>query len=228
MSDARLATAIVDYGMGNLFSVRQACLRVGLDARLTQSGADVLAADLVIIPGVGAFGEAMRTLAGLDLVGPIRDAAAAGTPLVGVCLGMQLLMDESDEFGSHSGLGLIRGNVSRLTGGGGRIKVPHIGWNSLHGRTERPDSWARTPLAAAAEGTKFYFVHSYRVASSDPLHVISTTTYEGETFCSSISRGNVFGCQFHPERSGAPGLRMYRQLIDWCGELRTPAETSAA
>lgn len=210
--------AIVDYGLGNLYSVKHACTHVGLHASVTSSKAEILAADGVILPGVGAFGDAMDTLRSLDLVSVLKDYADSGRPLVGICLGMQLLMSESHEFGRHRGLGLIEGEVVRLSEpmeGTRPLKVPHIGWNTIHRVTSESrggDGWATTMLNGLADGESMYFVHSYYVRPADPSVTLSTTRYGGIEFCSSLQSSNVVACQFHPERSAGRGLAIYRNL----------------
>lgn len=218
--------AIVDYGMGNLFSVMRACEQVGMQAAATTSRAEILSADAVIVPGVGAFGDAMDTLMRLDLVGALREVAASGKPLIGICLGMQLLMERSHEFGLHDGLKIIEGEVVRLPEshqGGRRMKVPQVGWN----RISKPSraSWEASWLRGVAEGEFMYFVHSFYVSPADQGIVLSTTRYGSVEFCSSLQRGNVFACQFHPERSGPQGLRLYRNIAD---HLRSRREGATA
>lgn len=206
--------AIVDYGMGNLFSVQRACEYVGLSAVITSSKEVVRSAPAVILPGVGAFGDAMEALQRLDLVGPLRDLAGAGTLLVGICLGMQLLMDESQEFGRHAGLGIIPGDVVRLEGATEQdraIKVPQVGWNRVL-RAGDAWAWEASLLDRLPDGVGMYFVHSFYVRPADPSVVVSVTRYGATTFCSSLQRNNVFACQYHPERSGPQGLQVYRNL----------------
>jgi glutamine amidotransferase len=208
--------AIVDYGLGNLFSVEQACRAVGLCGSITAARDDIENADAVILPGVGAFGDAMTTLRRLDLVGVLRDTAATGKPLVGVCLGVQLLMSVSCEFGSHEGLGLIPGEVVPLTEpreAGRRLKVPQVGWNriSAHPRSA-PERWSGTLLEGLHDGEFMYFVHSYIVVPQDPAVILSMTRYGDIEFCSSVQSRNIFACQFHPERSGRRGLDIYHNL----------------
>ena len=208
--------AIVDFGMGNLFSVRQACAAVGLAAAVTSSREEVRQADGVILPGVGAFGDAMAALTQLDLVSVLHELVAAGKPLMGICLGMQLLMQESQEFGRHRGLGILDGDVVRLAEPSDRsrgVKVPQVGWNRVHAPSGV--SWAGTPLEPLREGTFLYFVHSFYVRPADAGAVLATTRYGGVEFCSSLQRENVFACQFHPERSGPQGLRVYRAWAAW-------------
>ncbi len=212
---SRPLAAIIDYGMGNLFSVRRACEVVGLRAVITDEPSAVGRADAVILPGVGAFHQAMAALRERRLDRAIRDVEAQGKPLMGICLGMQLLMSRSFEFGRHEGLDVIPGEVVRLDEGGpcGRVKVPHVGWNSIH---EPPGAatfscWSGSPLEGLNAGVPMYFVHSYRVVPRDHDVVLAVTTYGPETFCSCLHRGRVFACQFHPERSGPAGLSVYRQ-----------------
>ena len=220
------AVAIVDYGLGNLYSVLRACERVGLDARITSSRRDVLAADGVILPGVEAFGDAMSNLRRLDLVGPLREIHARETPLIGICLGLQLMMSGSSEFGDHEGLGIIDGPVvhfGRPAEKDSVLKVPQVGWNRVYRRAcdetlvdQLPDvaddPWQQTPLAGLADGRHMYFVHSYYVRPSDPGVVLSTTRYGDIEFCSAVRVGNTFAFQYHPERSGSDGLRVYRNI----------------
>lgn len=206
-------TVIIDYGMGNLFSVLQAARHVGMDAHLTTDRDAVLRADIVILPGVGAFEDAMRHLRELEMVTAIREFAASGRPLMGVCLGQQLLMSESHEFGLHEGLDLIRGRVVRFekpVGERGAMKVPQIGWNSIH--APPGIGWEGTGLAGLSQGEEMYYVHSYYVEPDDPSIVLATSMYGGIRFCASMRSKNIFACQFHPERSGPAGLQIYRNV----------------
>lgn len=224
--------AIVDYGMGNLFSVQRACEYAGLQGLVTSSGRDILEADAVVLPGVGAFGTAVEHLKKLDLIGVLRDAASSSKPFIGVCLGMQLLMDGSCEFGEHRGLGVIEGRALYLEealDGDHRLKVPHVGWDMIHAHTRSgssenagggPPSWRETPLEGLQDGVHLYFVHSLYVKPDDPSVIRSTTRFGANEFCSSFSLGNVFGCQFHPERSGVDGLKVYQNLANLIGMSR--------
>ncbi|MBI3011685.1 MAG: imidazole glycerol phosphate synthase subunit HisH [Candidatus Omnitrophica bacterium] len=220
--------AIVDYGMGNLFSVQQACAQAGLAAAVTAEPQTVLETDAVILPGVGAFGDAMAELTRRDLVVPLRDAVASGKPLLGICLGMQLLMSESHEFGRHRGLNIIEGEVVRLPVSAEepprRVKVPEVGWNPVW--PVREDAWVGSLLEGIPAGACMYFVHSYYVRPVDATLILSTTTYGPITYCSSLQFGNVFGCQFHPERSGPAGLKIYRNLATRLGRLYAEVERS--
>ena len=213
--------AIVDYGLGNLYSVKHACTHAGLRARITSDPAEIRGADATVLPGVGAFGDAMATLERLDLSGAIRDVVAAGKPLVGICLGLQLLMSESEEFGCHRGLGIIEGTVVKFAEprrGDRRLKVPHIGWNGVHRipylDATAEDPWSDTILRGMADGEALYFVHSYVVKPTQPGTRLSATTYGDIEFCSSLRYRNITACQFHPERSGPKGLNIYRNLAE--------------
>lgn len=214
MSDFKpIRVAIVDYRLGNLHSVRQACAYAGMQATITSDKQTILDADAILLPGVGAYGDAMATLHRLDLVSVLRDIAATTKPLIGICLGVQLLMTESFEFGRHKGLGIIEGQVvpfGHPREGERVLKVPQIGWNRVC-RVENA-RWDGTLLDGVADGEYMYFVHSYIVQPRDPGVILSTSRYGQIEFCSSVQRGNVFACQFHPERSGIAGIGMYQNL----------------
>jgi glutamine amidotransferase len=208
-------TAIVDYGMGNLFSVDRACRHVGLDSFITSRASEVASADAVILPGVGAFGDAMDALRRLDLVGPLRDAAAADRPFMGICLGLQMLLSESQEFGTHRGLDIVPGEVVRFDGpreGDRALKVPQVGWNQVV--PTKNAGWLETPLASLTPGEFMYFVHSFYVKPANLNEVLAVTSYGQIEFCSALRRGNLFACQFHPERSGPAGLAIYRGFAE--------------
>ena len=205
--------AIIDYGMGNLFSVKHACEHVGLHAEITTSVDFIKKAGAVILPGVGAFGDAMEALRQRNLIGPLKEFAASGKPFLGICLGLQLLMTESFEFGRHQGLGIIDGDVVRFDNpkeSGTSLKVPHVGWN--HIETTKAASWQDSLLNSIAPGEFMYFVHSYHVRPKQPEVILSGTRYGHIEFCSSLRYRNIFACQFHPERSGPEGLKVYRNF----------------
>lgn len=215
---------MVDYGVGNLFSVKQACEAVGLQANITSDADAIVAADAVLVPGVGAFGDAMQALKRLDLEIPLIDVAASETPLIGICLGLQLFMTESLEFGRHKGLGIIDGSVARFEEPAQldrKLKVPHVGWNSIYqtrasGADDFPQgAWINSPLAELRDGESMYFVHSFYVQPEDRGLILSTSKYGDVEFCSSLMKNNVFACQFHPERSGFQGLHIYRNLASF-------------
>jgi glutamine amidotransferase len=192
--------AIADYGMGNRRSVEKALAHVGAESKITT---DVSDASAIILPGVGAFPEAMRRLAGLGLIEPIRERAAAGVPLLGICLGMQLLFESSDEHEGAAGLGLLPGSVSRLSAPG--LKVPHIGWNTV--TFTRPSALTEGLGEAAA----FYHVHTYACLPREESDVVGRGDYGGP-FVSIVERGNVMGAQFHPEKSSSDGLALLRNF----------------
>ncbi|HEB79836.1 MAG TPA: imidazole glycerol phosphate synthase subunit HisH [Rhodospirillales bacterium] len=208
MAGAKPRIAIVDYGLGNLFSIGQACEHAGMAVAITSNTDEMNAADAVLLPGVGAFADAMAALGERGLIQPLKDMANGGKPLIGICLGLQLLMTRSYEFGTHDGLGLIKGDVRRLPEN--HMKVPHVGWN----RIRRPSgaSWEGTVLDGIDGDSYMYFVHSYNVAPEDAGVVFSLSSYGDHEFCSSVRQGNIFACQFHPERSASQGLRIYHNM----------------
>ncbi|TWU63109.1 MULTISPECIES: imidazole glycerol phosphate synthase subunit HisH [Crateriforma] len=191
---------IVDYQMGNLRSVQKAIQRVGGQAEITSDPQTIAGAQKLILPGVGAFGDAMDEIHRRDLAAPIRDFVASGRPFLGICLGLQLLFDRSTEHGEHEGLGIIGGEVVRFELDD-RFKVPHMGWNQVQRKHDAPI------LKDIADGTHFYFVHSYFVRPDDPEVVALTSDYGGP-FCAMVWKDNVYACQFHPEKSQADGLKL--------------------
>jgi glutamine amidotransferase len=217
-TEPRTATvAIIDYGLGNLFSVSNACRAAGLRPVITSNPAEILAADAAIIPGVGAFGDAMTRLETLDLVSPLHDYADQGRPLIGICLGAQLMFQESEEFGSNRGLGFLEGVVRELPDQPElvpRPKVPHVGWEQIQpSDTESGDrEWSSGLLEGVKSGEYFYFVHSFVVVPNDSETTIAVTAYGDIEFTSAAGKANLLGVQFHPERSGPTGILMYRNL----------------
>jgi len=195
--------ALIDYGMGNLRSVAKALEHVGADVEVTADAQAIASADGVVLPGVGAFGRCMENLEKAGLCGVVRDAAASGRPFLGVCVGMQILFEESDEFGRVDGLGILPGRVRRFELDDPALKVPHMGWNTI-------DITRRPPLLrGVADGSYLYFVHSYYVETPEGEEIVATTTEYGIEFVSSVWRGRVFATQFHPEKSQGVGLRIY-------------------
>lgn len=216
---------IVDYKMGNLFSVKQACEFVGLEAIISSKKDDILNADAVILPGVGAFGNAIATLNKLDLVNSIIDAIKSGKPFMGICLGMQLLFSESEEFGKHKGLGVIPGAVIKFPPKnikGEKNKVPQVGWNRINKPlfSSSLDRWLNSPLADIKDGEFMYFVHSYYCKPENNDIVFSVTEYCGLQYSSSILWRNIFACQFHPEKSAQQGLRLYKNWSLFVKEIQ--------
>ena len=197
--------AIVDYGAGNIKSVENAVRYLGHEAVLTRDPAVILSADHVILPGVGAFGDAMTRLSRYGLDEVLRKAAASGTPFLGICLGLQLLFESSEESPGAEGLGILKGHILRIPDGEGR-KVPQIGWNDL---TYPNPGRLFTGLP---EGTYVYFVHSYYLRAADPSIVTACTQY-GVRIDASVESGNVFACQFHPEKSEAAGMKILQNFL---------------
>lgn len=208
--------AVIDYGMGNRRSVEKALQRVGAAASITSDHRELLEADGLVLPGVGAFPRAMRNLRSLGLDEVIGRRAADGTPLLGICLGMQLLFEGSEELETADGLGLLAGRVSELDTEG--LRVPHIGWNEV--RFERP---SRVTVGLPEAGSAFYHVHSYAARPADPADAVGTTEY-GERFVTIVEHGAVAGVQFHPEKSSAHGLRLLANFVSLCraGEVSAP------
>ena len=201
-------TVIVDYGVGNLFSLKSSFRFVGADVLVTGGEREIRRADKIILPGVGAFGDAAAKLRerGLDTV--LTDAARAGKPLLGICLGMQLLFEKSLEFGEHAGLGLLPGTVRPMSEVlPDTYKIPQIGWNALH--LTKPDC----PIFKyTREGDCVYFVHSYHAV--DCSESLAATVEYGADITAAVSRGNVYGCQFHPEKSGEVGLNILKAFCE--------------
>ena len=207
--------AVIDYGMGNLLSVRRGLEHCGATVTVTADPDAILSAPWVVLPGVGAFADGMAELRrqGLDAV--VREVAARGIPLLAICLGMQMLLDESEEFGTTAGLGLIPGRVvpvPSMTADGHPPKIPHIGWNALvlpQGR----ENWEGTLLQEIKPGEAVYFVHSFMASPTDPGDRIADCAYGGVLVSAAIGRENIFGCQFHPEKSGEVGLKVLRRFL---------------
>jgi glutamine amidotransferase len=197
--------AVVDYGMGNLRSVLNALEHVGAEATLATAADQVAAAEKVVLPGVGAFGDGMRNLAQRGLATAVQAFATAGRPLLGICLGMQLLASRGTEFGDHEGLGLIPGTVDPLDTDQS-LRVPHVGWNAV-----TPLSASRLLVGLPSEPI-FYFAHSYHLIPENPSTVTGTTDY-GKPLTASIERGYLFGVQFHPEKSQRDGLKLLENFV---------------
>lgn len=202
--------AIVDYGVGNLFSLKSSLDRIGEQAIVTGDAQALKQAGRIILPGVGAFGDAAEKLAATGLDAVLKELAADGTPILGICLGMQLLFDKSYEYGEHNGLGLVPGRVVPISDViAPDLKIPHIGWNALHFPKDKPVS----PLFRyIQENDCVYFVHSYYAADCTPS-VIATAEYSTE-LTAAVENGNIYGTQFHPEKSGAVGLNILRAFCE--------------
>jgi len=198
--------AVIDYGMGNLRSVAKALEWVGATVEVTDDADVIGSADGVVLPGVGAFGRCMQNLLATGLVPTVRGAVASGRPFLGICVGMQILFERSEEFGPVAGLGILPGKVVRFRPDDHELKVPHMGWNAL-------DIVRRPPhLRGVADGASAYFVHSYYV-DCDVQKLAATTTGYGKAFVSSVWKDNVFATQFHPEKSQALGLKILENFV---------------
>ncbi len=199
--------AIVDYGVGNLFSIKSSFAAIGCEATVSSDPEEILAADRLVLPGVGAFRDAAAKLRAGGLDEAVKRFAASGKPLLGICLGMQLLLDRSCEYGEHEGLGLIRGNVRPIADVIPKgYKIPQIGWNAL--RFPRPSRL----FSGLSEGEYVYFVHSYYAADCE--EAVAATTEYGADLTAAVEQGNVCGCQFHPEKSGRTGLAILRAFCE--------------
>lgn len=205
---------VIDYGVGNLLSVQRGFEHCGAKVILTADPEQILAANRAVLPGVGAFGNGMQALERLGLVAVIRELARRKTPLLGICLGMQLLLEESEEFGVTAGLGLISGRVIPVpdqTLSGATQKIPHIGWSALQ-PSNTAAGWEHTLLQDNRLGEAAYFVHSFMAVPTDPTHRLADCLYGGHKIAATIKRDQITGCQFHPEKSGEVGLKILRRF----------------
>ena len=202
---------IIDYGVGNLFGLKRALEFCGAEVVISEDAETIERAERIVLPGVGAFEAGMRGLATRGLIEPVQRVAARGTPMLGICLGAQILLGKGHEFGEHDGLGIIPGSVVQLEGVKTNEKIPHVGWNSV----VAPESvaWEKTIFDALPHGFNVYFTHSYVFVPAQKEHVFGLTTYGGETFVSSMRKGNVYGVQFHPERSSETGLHIIKNFV---------------
>lgn len=198
------SVAVIDSGSGNLRSVERALIAAGAKPTLTSDPDAVLRADRIVVPGQGAFADCVSSLAKRGLDEAIREVVAAGKPYLGICLGLQVLFEESDEHGMRQGLGLLKGRVQRFGADAG--KVPHMGWNDVHGSDSEP------MLRGIPDGTYFYFIHSYYAVPSDPS-IISLTSDYGGRFVAAVRKDNLFACQFHPEKSQGAGLKLLSNFM---------------
>jgi len=200
---------IIDYGLGNLFSVNQACQTVGLNVKISNIKEEIKNADAIILPGVGAFIEAMNNLEKMDLVNSIRESVKNGKPFFGICLGMQLVFSRSEEFGSGNGLDLIPGVIKKfpITRNDKIIKVPQIAWNNIYSSKKK---WIDTPLYNIEENEFMYFVHSYYAEPEFEDSILTNTNYSDIEYCSAVMKDNIFATQFHPEKSAEKGIKIYK------------------
>ena len=209
-----MKVTVIDYGIGNLFSVGRALEHCGAEVTLTSDPALIDRAPRLVLPGVGAFADGMQGLRDRGLVEPIRRYAASGRPLLGICLGMQMLASASEEFGEHEGLGLVPGRVVAVPSvatDGRPLKVPHIGWAPL--LEPRKGAWRNSLLEHSTPATTVYLVHSFSVVPDDPSDRLADCDHGGHRLCAALRRGRIQGCQFHPEKSGPAGLAMMAAFL---------------
>jgi glutamine amidotransferase len=209
-----LEVVVIDYGAGNLLSVQRAFEQCGARVYVTAEPNKILAASRVVLPGVGAFRNGMYALEKLGLVETLQELAFRKTPLLGICLGMQLLLEVSEEFGVTKGLGLIEGRVipvPNLTSKGSKLKIPHIGWSALN-PSQDVTNWNKTLMKNNRSGEAAYFVHSFMAVPTNPAHRIADCLYGGNLIAATIGAEQITGCQFHPEKSGEVGLKILRNF----------------
>ena len=203
---------VADYGVGNLLSVRRALEHCGADVEMSSDPGALERAERLVLPGVGAFRDGMAGLRSHGFIEPLQHFAASGKPFLGICVGMQMMFDVGEEYGEHAGLGLLPGRVIAIPAAAER-KIPHIGWAAL----ERPSpgrDWAQTILAGVpAGGASVYFVHSFHAEPARAADVLAVCDYRGFAVTAAVSHGSLFGCQFHPEKSGATGLKIIQAFL---------------
>jgi glutamine amidotransferase len=204
-----MKVAVIDYGMGNLGSVRRALAELGVETIIARQPEELASADKLVLPGVGSFSDGMAQLTKHGWAAAIREETGSGKPLLGICLGMQLLASRGTEGGNNAGLDLVPGEVKRLDALGSDQRIPHVGWNNIQLRGQSQELFA-----GISSGTDFYFVHSFAFEETDPHDVIAKVDY-GVSLTAAIARGPVFGTQFHPEKSSKAGFRLLRNFLDF-------------
>jgi imidazole glycerol-phosphate synthase subunit HisH len=205
---------VIDYGIGNVRSVCRAVESCGGTAVLSSNASEIVRAERLVVPGVGAFGSCVDALRQGELADPICQFISSGRPLLGICVGMQMLFESSEEFGSGKGLGIIRGCVKQIPTqdhDGRRRKIPHIGWAGIEPENDR--GWVGTPLETILPGTNFYFVHSFSAHPTEPESLLAVIDHQGAKLTAAVQQGNVFGVQFHPEKSGNAGLQVFYRFL---------------
>lgn len=211
------SVVVVDYGVGNLLSAQRAFARCGGEVSLSGDPRVVIAADRLVVPGVGAFAHCMRSLEACGLIDAVRTFAVSGRPMIGICVGMQMLFEGSEEFGRHPGFGFMPGWIRRIPdtdSSGMEHKIPHIGWNRLSIPSEvAGDGWCGTILDDVSPGTEVYFIHSYTAWPENIRHRLADADYGGRRISAVVQRDNIFGTQFHPEKSGPAGLRIIDSFL---------------
>ncbi|MEY8216223.1 MAG: imidazole glycerol phosphate synthase subunit HisH [Colwellia sp.] len=207
--------AIIDYDVGNIKSIHNAFKNVGADIIITRNKDEILSADGVVLPGVGAFAHGMKNLCKYELDSTLREVAESGKPILGICLGMQMLFSSSTEFEETSGLGLIPGKVIKLPLLNEKYqKLPHVSWNELN--EFHLGGWENSILDGISEKEDMYFVHSFFTKPDKPEDILSSTIYSDHKFCSTVRRGNIYGCQYHPEKSSVAGLKIINNFKNIC------------
>lgn len=211
MANKNRTIAIIDYGVGNLYSIKKAISSFGINVFITEDADKIALADAVVLPGVGSFEAGMEGLKIRNLIGSVKKFSKTGKPMLGICLGAQLLLDRGYEFGSFDGLGIIPGKVvkfPKLKNG----RIPHIGWNEIF--SLKNVSWKKTVLESVKSNSDVYFVHSYILQPNKKEDILALANYDGYEFCSAIKKGNIYGCQFHPEKSGKVGLKIIENFVN--------------
>ncbi len=201
---------IIDYGVGNLQSLKKTFAHFGTEALVSEDAGELLSSAALVLPGVGSFASGMRGLEVRNLVGTVKEFAKSGKPMLGICLGAQLLLSKGYEFGTHDGLNIIPGQVERFPEIKG-VKIPHIGWNKIYPVT--PGKWGGTIFDFRKQDATMYFVHSYILKPEHTENIFALSTYGGYEFCAAVQKGNIFGCQFHPEKSGEAGLELISNFM---------------
>ncbi len=206
-----MKVAVIDYGIGNVKSMCNALIHVGIEVELTCDKDKIMSADALILPGVGAFAHGMNNLNQYNLIPVLYEFAGTGKMFIGVCLGMQMLLEESTEFGLNKGMGLIKGKVIKLPVAQNSLeKLPHVSWNKIN--EPNPGRWSNTLLSEVPSNNDLYFVHSYVAAPENPNDILANCTYGGVDFCAAIHQNNIYGFQFHPEKSGEMGLAILKRI----------------
>lgn len=225
MMEQKAKVIIIDYGMGNLFSIQRMMRHLGINVLISDDPGQILSANYLVLPGVGAFGDGMANLKARKLIEPIVTFINSDRPFLGICLGMQLLMDSSEEFGFHQGLGIMHGSVKKISeplAKGKFFKIPHIGWSQIHLPTHlkgknnthnTSEYWNASILNGLPEGEFTYFVHSFIVIPQVEENILAESEYGNDRFCSVLRQKNIFGTQFHPEVSGKTGLYILKEFL---------------
>ncbi|MBI4778852.1 imidazole glycerol phosphate synthase subunit HisH [Candidatus Falkowbacteria bacterium] len=203
---------IIDYGVGNLYSLIRVFKFFGIEAIIAEEADGLERADGIILPGVGSFKAGMRGLKTRGLIEKIKDIARSDKPILGICLGAQIMLTEGHEFGNFKGLDIIKGKVVHFPVLADKEKVPHVGWNTVS--PLKDNAWPGTIFNSFNEADQVYFVHSYVLEPEDKEDILALTAYGGQTFCSAVKKGNIYGCQFHPEKSGPAGLKIIENFIN--------------